>query len=57
MKEENWKDVAMHLNSKLKLYAVDMLIVEITNVLWKYMRLYKLITEEQVFGLNSQMMN
>lgn len=56
MKEENWKEVTVHFNSELELYAVDTLIVEITNVLWKYMLLYKLITEKQVFELYSQMM-
>ena len=55
MKEENWEKIVPYLDISLEAYAVDMLIIETTNVMWKYMRKYKLITEEQAFGLYEQM--
>ncbi len=36
--------------------AVDILIVEVSNVIWKYMEKYKLIKEEQALKLYEQMM-
>ena len=56
MKEENWKKVVSYLDPSLKPHAVDMLIVEGTNVIWKYAEKYRLITIKQTFGLYEQMM-
>lgn len=36
-------------------HAVDMLTIETTNVIGKYMKKYKLITREQAIGLYKQM--
>ncbi len=55
MKEENWEKVIPYLDPRLEPHAMDMLIIETTNVIWKYMRKYKLITREQALGLYEQM--
>lgn len=56
MKEENWERVVNYLNPDLEPHAVDMLVVEGTNVIWKYAEKYRQITREQAFGLYEQMM-
>ncbi len=56
MKEEGWREVVPYLDPSLKPHAVDMLIVEVTNVIWKYMRKHGLITREQALGIYEQMM-
>ena len=55
LREENWEKVIPYLDPSLEPHAVDMLIIETTNVIWKYMRKYKLITREQALGLYEQM--
>ena len=55
MKEEDWEKVIPYLDPSLEPHAMDMLIIETTNVIWKYMRKYKLITREQALGLYEQM--
>ena len=55
LREENWEKVIPYLDPSLEPHAVDMLIIETTNVIWKYMRKYKLITREQALGLYKQM--
>ena len=55
MKEEGWEKVIPYLDPRLEPHAMDMLIIETTNVIWKYMRKYKLITREQALGLYEQM--
>ena len=55
MKEEGWEKVVPYLDPRLEPHTVDMLTIETTNVIWKYMRKYKLITREQALGLYEQM--
>ena len=55
MKEEDWEKVIPYLGPRLEPHAVDMLLIETTSVIWKYMRKYKLITREQALGLYEQM--
>ena len=55
LRGENWEKVIPYLDPSLEPHAVDMLIIETTNVIWKYMRKYKLITREQALGLYEQM--
>jgi len=55
MKEEGWEKVIPYLDPSLEPHAVDMLIIETTNVIWKYRRKYRLITREQALGLYEQM--
>jgi len=55
LKEENWEKVIPYLDPCLEPHAVDMLIIETTNVIWKYMKKYRLITREQAIGLYEQM--
>ena len=55
MKEEGWEKVIPYLDPRLEPHAVDMLTIETTNVIWKYMRKYRLITREQALGLYEQM--
>ena len=55
LRGENWEKVIPYLNPRLEPHAVDMLIIETTSVIWKYMRKYKLITREQALGLYEQM--
>ena len=56
MKEENWERVVPYLDPDLEPHAVDLLIVEGANVIWKYAEKYRWITREQAFGLYEQMM-
>ena len=55
MKEEGWEKVIPYLDPSLEPHAVDMLTIETTSVIWKYMRKYKLIMREQALGLYEQM--
>lgn len=55
LKEEGWDKVITYLNPNLEPRAVDILTVETTNAIWKYMRKYNLITEEQGLALYEQM--
>ncbi|USH00441.1 type II toxin-antitoxin system VapC family toxin [Thermococcus argininiproducens] len=55
LKEEGWEKVIPYLDPNLEPYAVDMLTIETTNVIWKYMKRYRLITREQAMGLYGQM--
>ena len=55
MKEEDWEKVIPYFDPSLEPHAVDMLIIETTNVIWKYMKKYRLITREQAIGLYEQM--
>ena len=55
LREENWEKIIPYFDPDLEPHAVDMLIIETTNVIWKYMRKYKLITREQALGLYEQM--
>ena len=55
MKEEGWEKIIPYFDPDLEPHAVDMLIIETTNVIWKYMKKYKLITREQALGLYKQM--
>ena len=54
LREENWEKVIPYLDPSLEPHAVDMLTIETTSVIWKYMREYKLITREQALGLYEQ---
>ena len=51
LKETGWDTVAIYIKSNLTVYAVDILVVETTNVIWKYLMLYKKIAETQAIGL------
>jgi len=51
MKEEGWERVVPYLYPEKKPYAVDILLVESVNVIWKYNRKYRLITKEEAFKL------
>ncbi|WP_324735223.1 type II toxin-antitoxin system VapC family toxin [Thermococcus sp. SY098] len=55
LNEEGWEKVIPYLDPDLEPHAVDMLTIETTNVIWKYMKKYKLITREQAIGLYKQM--
>ena len=55
MKEEGWENVVPYLDPRSEPYAVDLLVVETTNVIWKYVRRHRLITEEQALGIYGQM--
>ena len=55
LREENWEKVIPYLDPCLEPHAVDMLIIETTNVIWKCMKKYRLITGEQALGLYEQM--
>ena len=55
MKEEGWEKIIPYLDPSLEPHAVDMLTIEMTNVIWKYMKKYRLITREQALGLYEQM--
>ena len=55
LREENWEKVIPYFDPDLEPHAVDMLIIETTNVIWKYMKKYRLITREQAIGLYKQM--
>ena len=55
LREENWEKIIPYFDPDLEPHAVDMLIIETTNVIWKYMKKYKLITREQALGLYEQM--
>lgn len=55
LKEEGWKKVIPYLDPSLEPHAVDMLLIETTNAVWKYMKKYKVITREQAMGLYKQM--
>ena len=55
LREEGWEKIIPYFDPDLEPHAVDMLIIETTNVIWKYMRKYKLITREQALGLYEQM--
>ena len=54
LREEDWEKVIPYLDPSLEPHAVDMLTIETTSVIWKYMRKYKLITREQALGLYEQ---
>lgn len=56
LKEEGWENVIFYLELDFEFYVVDMLVFEIVNVIWKYVRKYGLIIEEQVFGFYEGMM-
>ncbi len=56
LREENWEKVLSYLDPNSKPHAVDMLIVEGANVIWKYAEKYGWITEEQAFELYENMM-
>jgi len=47
--------VIPYLDPSLEPHAVDMLLIETTNAVWKYMKKYKVITREQAMGLYKQM--
>jgi len=55
VKEENWEKLVPYLNPSLKPHAVDMLILEGTNAIWKYVEKYRLITVEQALELYEYM--
>jgi len=55
LREENWEKVIPYLDPSLEPHTVDMLTIETTSVIWKYMRKYRLITREQALGLYEQM--
>ena len=46
MKEEGWEKIIPYLNPRLEPHAIDILTAETMNVIWKYMRKYRLITRE-----------
>ncbi|HDJ50667.1 MAG TPA: PIN domain-containing protein [Thermoprotei archaeon] len=56
IREEGWEKVVPYLDPSVEPRAVDILIVEVSNVIWKYMEKYKLIKEEQALKLYEQMM-
>jgi len=56
LKEVNWEKIVPYLDPTSEPHAVDMLIVEGANVMWKYAERYRRITREQAFGLYEQMM-
>lgn len=51
MKEEGWEKVLSYLDPHLDIYAVDMLMIESANVIWRYMRKYGRISREQAIVL------
>ncbi|MGQ4891283.1 MAG: type II toxin-antitoxin system VapC family toxin [Candidatus Njordarchaeia archaeon] len=53
--EKNWETIANILKSGEDIYSVDLLSIELTNVIWKYLVLYKRITVEQAKALYEQM--
>ena len=55
LREENWEKAIPYLDPSSEPHAVDMLIVEGTNVIWKYSEKYGLITKEQAFELYEHM--
>ncbi|RLE64151.1 MAG: nucleotide-binding protein [Thermoprotei archaeon] len=55
MREEGWENVIPYLDPSSEPHAVDMLTIETANVIWKYMRKYRLITRGQALGLYEQM--
>lgn len=56
LREENWEKVVPYLDPSSEPHAVDMIIVEGTNAIWKYCEKYGLITKEQAFSLYRHMM-
>ncbi len=54
--EENWEKVLCYMDPNSEPHTVDMLIVEGTNVIWKYAKKYGMITKGQAFELYGQMM-
>ncbi|AEK71951.1 hypothetical protein GQS_00240 [Thermococcus sp. 4557] len=40
LKEEGWRDVVPYLQPESDVHAVDMLLTETTNVIWKNVRIY-----------------
>jgi len=55
IKEENWENVARYLKPVQTIYAVDILIIETANVIWKYLTLHRKITEDQALELYGKM--
>ena len=45
--EDNWETVAKILKSGEEIYSADLLVVELTNVIWKHSILHKRITVDQ----------
>jgi len=41
LKEEGWREVVPYLQPKRKAHAVEMLLTETTNVIWKNVRIYE----------------
>ena len=56
LREEGWEKVVPYLDPSSKPYSVDILVIEVVNVVWKYMRRYRLITREQALGIYEQVM-
>jgi len=55
IKEENWENVARYLKPGQTICAVDILIIETANVIWKYLTLHRKITEDQALELYGKM--
>jgi predicted nucleic acid-binding protein len=56
MGESGWERVLPYLDPNQKPHAVDLLIVEGMNVIWKYTKKYRMITRDQALGLYERMM-
>ncbi|HEW94033.1 MAG TPA: PIN domain-containing protein [Thermoprotei archaeon] len=56
LREEGWEEVVPYLDPMSEPYSVDILVIEAVNVVWKYMRRYRLITREQALGIYEQVM-
>lgn len=56
LKEESWEKVVTYLDPNLEPHTVDLLIVEGTNVIWKYAKKYGMISKKQAFELYEYMM-
>ena len=56
LREESWEKVVTYLDPNLEPHTVDLLIVEGTNVIWKYAKKYGMISEKQAFELYEYMM-
>ncbi|MFA4662873.1 type II toxin-antitoxin system VapC family toxin [Pyrococcus kukulkanii] len=55
IREEGWEEVVPYLRPEREPYTVEMLIIEATNVLWKYVTKYKAFSQEKAEELYDAM--
>ena len=51
LREKGWEEVVEYLKPEMEPCAVDYLLVESTNAIWKYCKLYRVIKDEQALKL------